>query len=115
MREMIDETDDNILIVVWEWIEGLADRVGIDRAWQMAIGFVQRLGIGSAWNWFASQTQPVKNQATFLFSALNAWDFPDLDIEVEDIRKAIANVIDIEFREALVTTDEIHRSIRGLS
>ena len=112
MREMIDETDDNILIVVWEWIEGLAERVGIDRAWQMAIGFVQRMGIGSAWNWFASQTQAVKNQATFLFSALNAWDFPDLDTEVEDIRKAIANVIDIEFREALVTADEIRRSMR---
>ena len=112
MREMIDETDDNILIVVWEWIEGLADRVGIDRAWQMAIGFVQRLGIGSAWNWFASQTQAVKNQASVLFSALNAWDFPDLDIEVGDIRKAIANVIDIEFREALITADEIRRSMR---
>ena len=112
VREMVDDTEDNILNVAWEWIEGLAQRVGIDRAWEMAIGFVQRIGIDSAWNWFASQTQAVREQASVLFSSLNVWEMPDLDIDVGEIRKAIANVINIEFRDALITTVEIRRSIR---
>ena len=52
VHEMVDDTDDSILDVVWGWIEGLAQRVGIDRAWEIAIGFVQRIGITTAWNWF---------------------------------------------------------------
>ena len=112
VRQMVSDTEDNILNVVWEWIEGLAQRVGIDRAWGMAIGFLQRIGIDSAWNWFASQTQAVREQASVLFSSLNVWEMPDLDIDVGEIRKAIANVINIEFRDALITTVEIRRSIR---
>ena len=111
MREMIDDTDDNILAAVWEWIEGLAERVGIDRAWQMAIGFLQRIGMENAWNWFASRTQTVKHQASLLFDSLNAWQFPDLDIEKGEIGKAIANVIDIDFRDALDTPGRIQRSL----
>ena len=111
VREMVDDTDENILNVVWEWIEGLAQRVGIDRAWSMAMGFVQRIGLDSAWNWFASQTQAVKEQASVLFSSLNEWDFPDFDIDVGEMREEIANVINLEFRGALMTTDQIRRSL----
>lgn len=111
VREIIDDTDDNILTAVWEWIEGLAERVGIDRAWQMAFGFLQRIGIENAWNWFASRTQAVKQQASVLFDSLKAWEFPDLDIDQGEIGKAIARVIDIDFRDALDTTDRIQRSL----
>ncbi|MDE0431525.1 MAG: hypothetical protein OXH98_17320 [Caldilineaceae bacterium] len=112
LREMIDDTDDNILTAVWEWIEGLAERVGIDRAWQMALGFLQRIGIENAWNWFASRTQAVKQQASVLFDSLKAWSFPDLVIDQGEIGKVIANVIDIDFRDALDTTDRIQRSLQ---
>ena len=112
MREMVDDTHDNILVVVWEWIEGLAERVGIDRAWQIAAGFLQKLGVENAWNWFASQTQAVKKQASILVESFNEWDLPDLDIDKDDFRKAIAKVIDIDFRDALMTTNEIKRSMR---
>lgn len=111
MREMVDDTHDNILVVVWEWIEGLAERVGIDRAWQIAAGFLQKLGVENAWHWFASQTQAVKKQATILVESFNEWDLPDLDIDKDDFRKAIAKVIDIDFRDALVTTNKIKRSM----
>jgi len=111
MREMIEDTEDNILAVVWDWIEGLAERVGIDRAWQMAMAFLQKIGLENAWNWFASQTQAVKKQASVLFDSLTAWDFPELDIEEDEIGKTITSVIDIDFREALTTTAEIRRSI----
>ena len=111
VRAMVDDTEDNILNVVWEWIEGLAQRVGIDRAWEMAVAFVQRMGLDRAWNWFASQTQAVKKQASVILTSLDAWDFPDLDIDAGEIQKTIANVIDIEFRDALKTTSEIRRSI----
>ena len=112
VHEMVDDTEDNILNVVWEWIEGLAQWVGIDRAWEMAIGFVQRKGIDSAWNWFASQTRAVREQASVLLSSLNAWDFPDFDIDVGEMRKEISNVINLEYRVALETTDQIRRSLR---
>ncbi len=112
VREMVDDTDDSILNVVWEWVEGLAQRVGIDRAWDIAIRFVQRIGIDSAWNWFASQTRAVREQASVLLSSLNEWDFPDFDIDAGEMRKTIANVINPEFREALETTDRIRRSLR---
>ena len=111
VHEMVDDTDDSILNVVWEWIEGLAQRVGIDRAWEIATGFVQRIGIESAWNWFASQTRAVREQASVLLSSFNAWDFPDFDIDAGEMRKAIAKVINLEFREALVTTDLMRRSL----
>ena len=111
VHEMVDDTEDNILNVVWEWIEGLAQWVGIDRAWEMAIGFVQRKGIDSAWNWFASQTRAVREQASVLLSSLNAWDFPDFDIDVGEMRKEISNVINLEYRMALETTDQIRRSL----
>lgn len=65
----------------------------------------------SAWNWFASQTQAVKKQASAILSSLDAWDIPDLDIDADEIQKAIADVINIEFRDALKTTSEIRRSI----
>ena len=112
MREMVDDTHDNILVVVWEWIEGLTERVGIDRAWQIAAGFLQKIGVENAWNWFASRTQAVKKQASILIDSLNEWDFPDLDIEEDAFRKAVAKVIDIDFRDALITTNEIKRSMR---
>ena len=112
VREIVDDTDENILNVVWEWIEGLAQRVGIDRAWEMALGFVQRIGIDSAWNWFASQTRSVREQASVLFSSLSAWDFPDFDVDVGEMRKEIASVINLEYRVALETTDQIRRSLR---
>ena len=111
VREMIDDTEDSILNVVWEWIEGLAQRVGIDRAWKMAIGFVQRIGLDSAWNWFASQTRPVRVQASVLLSSLIAWDFPDFVVDADEMREAIAKVINLEFREALETTAQIRRSL----
>ena len=113
VREMVDDTEDNILSVVWEWIEGLAQRVGIDRAWEVAIAFVQRMGLDQAWSWFASQTQAVKKQASVILASLDAWDIPDLDIDAGEIQKTIANVIDIEFRGALKTTREIRRSIEN--
>ena len=112
VREMIDDTDDSILNVVWEWVEGLAQRVGINRAWDIAIGFVQRIGIDSAWNWFASQTRAVREQASVLLSSLNEWDFPDFDIDAGEMREEIAKVINLQFREALETTDLIRRSLR---
>lgn len=111
VREMIDDTDDSILNFVWEWVEGLAQRVGISRAWDIAIGFVQRIGIDSAWNWFASQTRAVREQASVLLNSFNEWGFPDFDIDAGEMRKAIANVINPEFREALETTSQIRRSI----
>lgn len=111
VHEMVDDTDDSILDVVWGWIEGLAQRVGIDRAWEIAIGFVQRIGITTAWNWFASQTRAVREQASVLLSSLNSWDFPDFNIDEGDMRTEIANVINLEFREALETTDLIRRSL----
>ena len=111
VREMVDDTDENILNVVWEWIEGLAQRVGIDRAWEMAIGFVQRIGIDRAWNWFATRTRSVRDQASVLFSSLSAWDFPEFDVDVGEMREEIANVINLEFREALETTNLIRRSL----
>ena len=109
---MIDDTDDNIPTAVWEWIEGRAERVGIDRAGQMALGVLQRIGIENAWNWFASRTQAVKQQASVLFDSLKAWSFPDLVIDQGEIGKVIANVIDIDFRDALDTTDRIQRSLQ---
>ena len=111
VREMIDDTDDSILNVVWEWIEGLAQRVGIDRAWEMAIGFVQRIGIDRAWNWFASRTRTVREHASVLFSSFSAWDFPDFDVDEGEMREEIADVINLEFREALETTNLIRRSL----
>ena len=112
VREMVDDTDENTLNVVWEWIEGLAQRVGIDRAWDIAIGFVQRIGIDRSWNWFASRTRAVREQASVLVSSLNAWDFPDFDIDAREMREEIAKVINLQFREALETTDLIRRSLR---
>lgn len=111
VREMIDDTDDSILNVVWEWIEGLAQRVGIDRAWAIASGFLQRIGMERAWNWFASQTRAVREQASVLMSSLNAWDFPDFDIDAGEMREEIAKVINLDFREALETTAIIRRSL----
>ena len=111
VREMVDDTDDSILNVVWEWIEGLAQRVGIDRAWEMAIGFVQRIGIDKAWNWFASRTRTVREQASVLFSSFSAWDFPDFDVDEGEMREEIADVINLQFREALETTNLIRRSL----
>ena len=111
VREMVDDTDESILNVVWEWIEGLAQRVGIDRAWEIAIGFVQRIGIDRAWNWFASRTRSIREQASVLFSSHSEWDFPDIDVDVGEMREEIAIVINLEFREALETTDLIRRSL----
>ncbi len=111
VHEMVDDTENNVLSVVWEWVEELARRVGIERAWGMAIGFFQRLGIDNAWSWFAAQTQAVKEQASVLASSLKKWEFPDLNIDVDEIQEAIANVINIEFKDALMATDEIRRSI----
>ena len=112
VREVVEDTDENILNVVWGWIEGLAHRVGIDRAWEMAIALVQRMGLDRAWNWFASQTQAVKKHASVLFSSFNAWDFPDFDIDAGEMQEEIAKVINLQFREALETTDLIRRSLR---
>jgi len=112
VREMIDDTDDSILNVVWEWIEGLAQRVGIDRAWGIASGFLQRIGMERAWSWFASQTRAVREQASVLMSSLNAWNFPDFEIDAGEMREEIAKVINLDFREALETTDQIRRSLR---
>ena len=112
VREMIDDTDDSILTVVWEWIEGLAQRVGIDRAWGIASGFLQRIGMERAWNWFASQTRAVREQASVLMSSLNAWNFPDFDIDAGEMQEKIAEVINLQFREALETTDLIQRSLK---
>jgi len=111
VREMIDDTDDSILTVVWEWVEGLAQRVGIDRAWAIASGFLQRIGMERAWNWFASQTRAVREQASVLMSSLNAWNFPDFDIDAGEMQEKIAEVINLDFREALETTALIRRSL----
>ena len=111
VREMVDDTEDSILNVVWEWIEGLAQRVGIDRAWEMALGFVQRIGIDRAWNWFASRTRTVREQASVLLSSFSAWNFPDFDVDEGEMREEIADVINLQFREALETTNLIRRSL----
>lgn len=112
VREMVDDADDSTLNVVWEWIEGLAQRVGIDRAWAIAAGFVRRIGIDNAWNWFASQTRGVREQASVLLSSFNEWDFPDFDIDADEMQEKIAEVINLQFREALETTTLIRRSLR---
>ena len=73
---------------------------------------VQRLGIDRALVWFASQTKAITGKAADLTSALKTWDYlPEVDVNVNAVKESIADVVTSEFQDAILTTDELLRSI----
>ena len=112
LRNLFKDAEENLPNVVWDWIDSMADRFGVDRAWEMAVAIVQGLGIDKALAWFASQTKAVTSKTADLMSALSSWDYlPDVDARVTDIRASVADVIASEFQDAISTTEGLLNSI----
>ena len=112
LRNLFKDAEVNVLDVVLDWFNTMADQLGIDRAWELAVEMVQRLGIDRALVWFASQTQAITGKAADLTSALKTWDYlPDVDVNVNAVKESIADVVTSEFQDAISTTDELLQSI----
>lgn len=125
MQNTIKETRRNTSTKMQEWIQGLANWVGWERAWSIVKGFNDRLGADRAWVWFASQTEFVKDYTTELLAPVGVWgnttsskislpkidlpdvDLPKIDIATYEMKETIANMINVEFNDALKTSKQL--------
>lgn len=112
LRSLLGDANENLLIVAWEWLNKMADRFGIDKAWELAGDLIQQLGIERALVWFASQTRAVTGMTADLTSALRSWNYlPDVKENANDIRESVASVVTSEFQEAISTTEGLLASM----
>jgi len=112
LRSAYKDAEESVLNVIWDWVVAMADRVGLDTAWEAAIKIVRTLGIDRAWAWFAARTQTVAGKAAGIASTLSSWDYElGVDVDMDSLRGSIATVIASEFQNAILTTEELLRSI----
>jgi len=134
MRETVNETGSGVSARMREWTGGLARWVGWKRAWSMVRGVYESMGADKAWAWIAAKTELVGGHTSDLLSPLQAWghipdfdlsmpqfslpqldvpelDLPELRINIDEVKERIASVINVDFRAALDTTNQLRNSL----
>ena len=115
LGEMHDSLNRDVLSFVWEWVDQVAQRFGINRAWQVLVGLFQQMGVGveEAWIGIAAGTPFVGKKATEIVSSLKLWKYDELELNVEvtGIRESIGRVVSSEFGNANSTAKAMRRSI----
>ena len=115
LGEMHDSLNRDVLSFVWEWVDQVAQRFGINRAWQVLVGLFQQMGVGveEAWIGIAAGTPFVGKKATEIVSSLKLWKYDELELNVEvtGIRQSIGRVVSSEFGNANSTAKAMRRSI----
>ena len=133
-EEFMQKTGRDTSARIREWTGALAKWTGWKRAWGMVRGLYDRLGADKAWVWFASQTNLIGEYTSGLLAPLKEWghisrfdtnmtkitlpqlDVPDLNlpqihVDVDEMKKTVARVIKVEFRDALTTTGQLKDSL----
>lgn len=134
MRETVNDAGSGVSSKMREWTRGLARWVGWKRARATVQGAYDSMGVDQAWTWLAARTELVGDRTSDLLSPLKEWghipkfdvdmpqiSMPHLDIlglnlseiriDMDEMKKTIANVINVDFRRALGTTVQLKGSL----